>query len=194
MLDASGNVGRENFQSVIQFARRLVEKLDIGPDNVKLAIIYYGDKAQTLFDLNRFSNSAGVLEALPEIPYLGGVANVSGAIFRMRTESFTPASGDRRGVPNVGVLVSGGRSPNRQNTIDEATLARNSGTLMYYVGKLPEIDIEESLGIIGKENYGYLVSRWEYMTSEFAANSITRRLCSKCTITSSCWDIPPHLH
>jgi hypothetical protein len=66
--------------------------------------------------------------AIDAIPWKDQETNTSGAIRAMHEEIFIPLRGDRRGVPNIGIVLTDGESNRDQHlTIPEANKAKTKG-------------------------------------------------------------------
>lgn len=61
-------------------------------------------------------------------------SKTGGALEYMRTNMFTTANGDRSGVPNIGVILTDGRSNSYSYTASEAANARNAGITIFAIG------------------------------------------------------------
>ena len=60
--------------------------------------------------------------------WMSGMTNIADALRIMRTEMFTETNGDRRDVPDYGILLSDGEATvNMDRTLPEARQAREAG-------------------------------------------------------------------
>ena len=92
-------------------------------------------QVQIEFNLNEYSRKRAIFEAIDDIPYIYGSTNTADAIETMRSTMFTARNGDRRGVPNIGVIITDGISNiNAQRTIPEAEYARREDIHIYTIG------------------------------------------------------------
>merc|ERR1712121_503298 len=114
ILDSSGSIkraGPDNWKLVLQFVESVVDKLDVGRDDVRISICSYANNTKINFDLDDFSDKTAVKNAIRRIPYipdelgirgydelLKAWTNTAGAINTMRSEIFTPRRGDRANV------------------------------------------------------------------------------------------------
>ena len=60
---------------------------------------------------------------------------------------FTPAGGDRPNSVNIGIVITDGKSNNRDSTLAEAVATRKLGVHLVAVGVGPSIGIRELNGI-----------------------------------------------
>ena len=84
-----------------------------------------------------------------------GRTNTQEALRVMREQVFRASSGDRPGVPNVGVLLTDGMSNvDRQNTVLEAQRARDDDVAMYVIALGDDVDRSEVAGVAGFRQEG----------------------------------------
>jgi len=84
LLDASGSIGRRNFEKATRLVGELVEMLDVdGPPDSRLVsrvgLVTFGDNATVQFHLDRFSNRDDILHAT-NVRHKGGTTNTHLAI------------------------------------------------------------------------------------------------------------------
>ncbi|XP_064631744.1 uncharacterized protein LOC135490027 [Lineus longissimus] len=147
VLDSSGSIEAENFVKVKQFVKDVVSKFNIGTSTVNVGVVTYTYKAILQFNLNDHTNMADVMTAIDNIVYVSGSTNTAAGIAYMRDTMFTAAMGDRAGVPNIGIVVTDGRSINEAWTVGEAQTARDDGIIMLALGVTASVDIDEINGI-----------------------------------------------
>ena len=168
VLDSSGSIGIQNWYKITNFTANVINAFNIGRNNVRVGLIWYGNKADVAFYLDTYGNRREVLRKIEEIPWKDQETNTSGAIRLMRTELFTPARGDRPEVPNIGVVITDGES-NRDadRTIPEANLAKSDGIVMFSLGIGREISMDELVGIANspRDKYVFLVEDFESLTN-----------------------------
>jgi len=84
LLDASGSVGRKNFQRVTRFVAEVVEvlELDRSPGSSvvsRVGLVTFGDIVTINFYLDTFGSSDDVLQAV-NVRYMGGATCTQDAI------------------------------------------------------------------------------------------------------------------
>jgi collagen type VI alpha len=133
-LDASGSVGLDNFELQTEFARELVFGLNInGNSGSRVGLELFADNAQVRFNLNDYDSKMAMVNAMT-LYYTRGTTNTGAAISNMRSSMFTSGQGDRGNRPNVGVLVTDGRSNDFLETWTQAKSARNADISFVAVG------------------------------------------------------------
>jgi len=75
--------------------------------------------------LDNTSANANIPYALKQVPYNGGITNTDQALHLVRTDMLTALNGDRPNNKNVVVVISDGRSNNKQATLIEANKLHN---------------------------------------------------------------------
>ncbi len=85
ILDASGSIGRSNFNSVRNFVSRYVDGVDIGPDDTQVGVIRFSSSAQLLFDLDTYKDRNSLQWAIRSILYTTGGTNIPAALCQLVT-------------------------------------------------------------------------------------------------------------
>ena len=55
LLDESGSVGSSDFRKALKFVKNVVEKLEIGPNDVQIGVLTFETKVHSHFHFNTFS-------------------------------------------------------------------------------------------------------------------------------------------
>ncbi|XP_071148584.1 matrilin-3-like [Mytilus edulis] len=135
ILDSSTSVGIANFDKMKDFCKDLLRNADLDSGNVRVGMLSYSTAVRVEFYLNSFSTSQEILDAIDNIPYRYGSTNTADSLQRMREEMFSVANGDRRGVPDICLILTDGVSNiNSRRTIPEAGKSRDAGIHIYAIG------------------------------------------------------------
>ncbi|XP_061434680.1 collagen alpha-3(VI) chain-like [Lethenteron reissneri] len=130
LVDGSGSVGAGNFQLVLKFLAKLVDKLDIGKDKVRVGMVQYsGPMIKTEFDLGQYADKGKLKDAIQGTKYMQG-ATLTGAALRHTLQLFK-----RQGRPGVGkilVLVTDGEANDKVK--DPSDEVKSSGIVIFSVG------------------------------------------------------------
>ena len=81
-----------------------------------------------------------LVAAIRRLPYIAGETNTSGALTVMQTRVFNTSPGDRKDVPNVGLIITDGRATNATAVGPAVQYVHDSGTRTYVIGITKEID------------------------------------------------------
>lgn len=104
---------RSEFPAIQDMIRRVIEKLDVGLDNVRVAVVQYSDDPKTEFRLNDYSTKDEVLQAIAKLQSKGGSRlNTGRAIAFVSRNIYQRTAGSRieDDVPQFLILVTGGKS------------------------------------------------------------------------------------
>ncbi|NXX29716.1 CO6A3 protein, partial [Nicator chloris] len=113
LLDGSINLGRENFQEVLQFVYSVVDAIYRDGDSIQVGLAQYNSDVTDEFFLKDHSTKAQILDAINKVIYKGGrVANTGAAIKHIQERHFVKEAGSRidQRVPQIAFIVTGGRS------------------------------------------------------------------------------------
>uniref|UniRef100_A0A3P8XLR0 VWFA domain-containing protein n=1 Tax=Esox lucius TaxID=8010 RepID=A0A3P8XLR0_ESOLU len=109
VLDGSNSI--YPWPPVVDFLKKLLENLDIGPDNTQVTIIQYGVDPFIEFHLNAHKTKQSMITAAAKIPQRQGLeTNTFRAIEFARKQAFLPENGARPGASKVMVVVTDGES------------------------------------------------------------------------------------
>lgn len=145
MVDASAAVDYRDFRSVIEFIGDVCLLLSIDSGLVRVGLMTYADQPQPVFQLNTFRLTTDLRSAAANATYAAGSGanNASGALEYLRTTMFSPSNGDRSGVPNVAVMLTGSRSSSAVMTQRQADLTRRAGISVVVVVLSTWLDLDE---------------------------------------------------
>ena len=150
VLDSSGSIGRDNYQSVREFVKNFIKSgLTIGPDDDQVGVIIFGDNAQVVFNMNAYQKEAQLLGAIDSIPYLSERTNTAAALRKLIDEGFTEGGGarlDSKTVLRVAIVMTDGKSNvSPSDTPVAATRVHNfrPSILVYAVGITDSVNQEE---------------------------------------------------
>lgn len=130
-MDGSDNT-RNGFSAIQDFLYRVIERLNIGPNKDRVAVIQFSNVALANFFLNSFMRKEDVLTAVRRLSHKGGRPLKTGAALKYAKENvFTAASGSRytANVSQILVVLSGGPSSDSVD-LPVASLKENSVTIL----------------------------------------------------------------
>uniref|UniRef100_A0AAQ5ZLA8 Collagen, type XIV, alpha 1b n=1 Tax=Amphiprion ocellaris TaxID=80972 RepID=A0AAQ5ZLA8_AMPOC len=148
LVDGSWSIGDDNFLKIIRFLYSTTGALDqIGPDGTQVAIVQFSDDARTEFKLNSYSDKERLLDAINKITYKGGNTKTGRAIQHVKENIFTAEAGLRRGIPNVLVVLTDGRSQDDVNKVSKEM--QMAGYIVFAIG-FADADYGELVSIASK--------------------------------------------
>uniref|UniRef100_A0A674KHD4 VWFA domain-containing protein n=1 Tax=Terrapene triunguis TaxID=2587831 RepID=A0A674KHD4_9SAUR len=112
LVDESSRIGLRNFQLTRTFLLKIVNALDIGPNNIRVGLVLYSDEPRLEFTLDTFEDKSDILNYLKKLPYRGGRTYTGAAIDFLRKKVFTQEAGSRKnqGVQQLAVVITDGQS------------------------------------------------------------------------------------
>lgn len=172
-MDASGGVGRENFGALRDFVRSLTVQFDINRDVAQVALVTYGRRANTVFNLDAHETGSTVLEAVAAANYLGGVASTGAALLHIHSNVLTVAKGARPGVNKAVVVLTDGSSGD--DAVVPAQKIRNNGISLFVIG-IGDVQRERLLNIAGSEEH--MISVPSYEDLKYFEDVLVQMVCS----------------
>ncbi|XP_073668018.1 collagen alpha-3(VI) chain-like [Paramisgurnus dabryanus] len=157
LLDGSDGT-RSSFPAMRDFVQRVMEKLNIEENRDRVSVVQYSRDPEVHFHLNAYTTKEDVLETVRGLRHKGGrPLNTGAALQHVKDNVFTASSGSRRreGVPQILILLSGGRS--YDNVDAAASSLKEIGVLTFGIGSRGS-DSGELQRISNDPNYAISVS------------------------------------
>nr|XP_031540653.1 matrilin-3 isoform X1 [Vicugna pacos] len=150
IIDSSRSVRPLEFTKVKTFVSRIIDTLDIGAADTRVAVVNYASTVKIEFHLGTHSDKQSLKRAVARITPLS-TGTMSGlAIQTAMDEAFTVEAGARgptSNIPKVAIIVTDGRPQDQVNEV--AARARAMGIELYAVG-VDRADME-SLKLMASE-------------------------------------------
>ncbi|KAM3859799.1 von Willebrand factor A domain-containing protein 2 [Diretmus argenteus] len=173
-LDASGGVGRDNFATLCDFVRSISVQFDINRDVAQVALVAYGRRPATVFNLDAHESGSAVLKAVGDAGYMGGVASTGAALLHIHSSVLTVAKGARPGVNKAVVVVTDGSGGG--DAIVPAQKLRDNGVSLFVIG-IGDVQRERLLRISGTEEH--MISVPFYEDLKYFEDVLVQMLCSE---------------
>ncbi|XP_066542086.1 collagen alpha-3(VI) chain-like isoform X2 [Hoplias malabaricus] len=112
LIDGSDNVGPNGIAHIRDFIVKIVQQLNVQPDQVRVAIVQYAERPKTEFSLITHDNNLAVISAVKKLRQMGGRGgNLAEAIeYVVRNELKESAGARRTEASQHLVVLTGGRS------------------------------------------------------------------------------------
>nr|XP_019938484.1 PREDICTED: von Willebrand factor A domain-containing protein 2 [Paralichthys olivaceus]XP_019938485.1 PREDICTED: von Willebrand factor A domain-containing protein 2 [Paralichthys olivaceus] len=173
-LDASGGVGRDNFSTLRDFVRSLTVQFDINRDVAQVALVVYGRRATTVFNLDAHETGSAILKAVGGAEYVGGVASTGSALLHIHSDVLTVAKGARPGVNKAVVVLTDGSGGG--DAVVPAQKIRDNGVSLFVIG-IGDVQREKLLQIAGSEEHMISVPMYEDL--KYFEDVLVQMLCSE---------------
>ncbi|XP_074844398.1 collagen alpha-6(VI) chain [Carettochelys insculpta] len=131
LVDSSGSIGEENFLKMKKFMIEVVNKSDIGVDQVQVGVVQFSGKNKEEFQLNRYTSKSDIFSAIEKMPLLADIT-LTGSALKFVSDYFTPPKGARPGVRKFLILITDGEAMDEVK--DPAIDLRKQGVIIYSVG------------------------------------------------------------
>ena len=145
LLDSSGSIKLDDFNVMQEFIRDVIFGLNVDA-GTHVGVMAYSTNSTVIFHLNEHDTTRNVQNAL-NIRYTGGQTNTAEALRRTRTEMFVTSQGDRPDKSNVIILLTDGKSNDRDSTLLEALKCRKQGIHIVVLGVGSTVGRSELRGI-----------------------------------------------
>ncbi|KAG9339527.1 hypothetical protein JZ751_023669 [Albula glossodonta] len=145
LIDGSENVGAANFPRVRDLALSVVERLDVGRDAIRVAVIQYSADPEIQFYLNSYETKTAVLDAIKGLSFIGGgESNLGAALQEVADDLLGPDAGGRAddGVPQALVVISAGPSTDDVSAGDRAIKQASVFTFGVAAGSASTAELE----------------------------------------------------
>ncbi|XP_035532200.1 collagen alpha-3(VI) chain-like isoform X3 [Morone saxatilis] len=145
LIDGSQNVGAANFPYVRDLVLRIIERLDVGRDTVRVALALYNTNTEIKFYLNSYESKSSVLEAVKGLAFPGGDESNLGAALEEVAESLLSETAGGRAeedVPQTLVIISAGPSTDDTGAGDRAIKRAKVITFGVAIGDSATADLE----------------------------------------------------
>ncbi|KAI8484389.1 Signal peptide, CUB and EGF-like domain-containing protein 2, partial [Branchiostoma belcheri] len=110
VLDDSGSVGADNFNTLKEFVKRLTTQFDFGQGAIRLGILQYSTAVTTVFSLNSYYTLEDINTAVDDMIYNGGGTNTHLALYELVNNAFSVENGGRPTASKVAVVITDGMS------------------------------------------------------------------------------------
>ena len=144
-MDASGSIGRRNWDTFIEFIIDVIRGFDIGRNEVHIGVVKFDRIATIEINIDQFSDMNSLIRAVRQIEYTGRETNIADGLRKAR-EDFVQRG--RQNVPRVAVLFTDGEATEETDrTVPEANRLKAERVRLSTVGVTNNVDEEQLRGI-----------------------------------------------
>ncbi|XP_068678399.1 adhesion G protein-coupled receptor L4-like [Montipora foliosa] len=127
IVDSSGSIGRCNWQKMLEFLKRMVEALNVGPNKTHIAVIAFSSKAVLEFPFNKLKGSDVTAQEygklIDRIRFQRGLTFIDKALLLAESDVFTTAAGMRPELPQIAVVITDGQQTTDRSSFTELSEA-----------------------------------------------------------------------
>jgi hypothetical protein len=165
ILDGSRGVTEENFKRQLELVKLIIQSFRISRQEVHIGIAVTTLKPEVVIQLDQYTDSATLQEAVDKLSYPAGKRNTGAAIKLAQDELFAKA---REGVPRVLIVFVGGKL--NDNTIEPAETIKKAGTKLIVIGIRKKVNpvVKELKSIASKPDFVIIQQYVIYITAIIA--------------------------
>ena len=190
LLDGSGSISKDNFQSMRLFVKKFVDTLNIGPENNQVGMIVFGNEADVAFHLATYNNTNDVVDAIMKYPYPNDAfTNTADALCKL-INGFSDENGARASSASVfrfAIVLTDGKSNqksadcNNWNTTQAADAVHrlDPPVLVYVIGVTDSHNLEELETIASPPNPVSKLDSFSYWNLQVVGEEYVEELCMR---------------
>ncbi|XP_078573554.1 uncharacterized protein LOC144860264 [Branchiostoma floridae x Branchiostoma japonicum] len=179
VLDGSGSVGADNFETVKDFVVSVVDGFEIGQSRTRIGVVQYSDEVRNEFNLTEYGNKADVQSAISNITYLQGRTYTGAALRYMTDVSFSEEAGARppyQAIPKVGIVVTDGEATD--NVQGPASSAHEAGINVFAIG-IGGYDVRELRQIATDPDATHVFAVDNFAATDYIKDALEGRTCKE---------------
>jgi len=168
--------------AILDFCKNIVNSLNIGPDETRVAFVTYSDTTNVEWGLRQYTNKTSLLAAIDNVKYPGGEFTDLLSVFKIISNIFLPVVGeDRLGVQNIGILISDGAPENPdQAYAAESTVIQGDGVGVFVVCLMDGCTVPFSWGIASppkKVNETFFLVK-DHLLIDQVRDNLVKKFCT----------------
>lgn len=151
LLDSSNSIWGPNFQTQINFVKKVTSMFDIGANRTRVGVLTYNTDVKQEIGLGDYDDKLDLTTAIGDIKQREGYnTNTFQAIRHMRQNMFKKTFRERQNAAKIGIIVTDGQSSNVLLTIWEAAKTKQQGIRLFAIGIGVNTNERELQGIASK--------------------------------------------
>ncbi|XP_072412744.1 collagen alpha-1(XIV) chain-like [Chiloscyllium punctatum] len=176
LIDGSWSIGRVNFRLVRQFLINLITPFHVDMNGIRIGLTQYSGEPRTEWDLNTYSSTNEVLEAVQKIRYKGGNTYTALALNHIFKNTLKPSAGARPKTAKYLILLTDGKSQDDVNS--SAQSLKNAGVEIFAIG-VKNADVAELKQIASDPLELHVHNVLEFSLLDSLSNRLTKILCGQ---------------
>ncbi|XP_063309185.1 collagen alpha-6(VI) chain [Pelobates fuscus] len=177
VIDSSGSINNDQYQLMKDFVISMVNKSEVGPQNVQFGALKYSDNPSKLFYLNDFGSKTNIMNAIKSDESMGGNTYTAKALDYSQT-FFTEGKGSRRssGVPQYLIIITDGESHDHDKLNETSKHLQDQGINVFAIG-IDKAKTDELKTMAGTKGKWFLVDSFSGLNEIFG--NVSDAMCNK---------------
>ena len=138
LIDGSRSIRPSNFEVIKQYVKETIPGLaPFSSKDTQIGVIQFGSIVRSEFKLNATYSLPSMHRKIDAIKQMKAGTMIGAAIRRMMRKTLTDRYGGResnKNVKRVGIIITDGRSQDRMNVLDWASIAKTNNVTLYTIG------------------------------------------------------------
>jgi hypothetical protein len=178
VIDASGSIGKDNYNHNFDFLLKLLAGFTIGPADVNVAAFIFSSTYRTLFTFKDNLNLAGIKKKFDNADYLDDKTYTWKVLDYINDSGvFDQKNGGRSDALKFALVVTDGKSQDTFATTTAAAVLRNKyKATMLVVPVGSDVDLDEVKGIASTEDD--IIRATSYANLATIAGKVALRFCN----------------
>ena len=178
LLDESSSIGAKNFIKVKNFVKNIVSSFHIANDSVRVGVVTYSHYVNEAFNMKKYNNLEALRRGIEHITYHKGLTYTSDGLNYLRKDSFKKQNGDRKGVPNIAIVITDGKSNDANETKREAAALKKSGVVVFSIGIGSGVNKREITNIASRPKKQFRFTVHNFEAFPLIKKTVVSRTCT----------------
>ncbi|XP_018422611.1 PREDICTED: collagen alpha-6(VI) chain [Nanorana parkeri] len=177
VMDSSGSISDDQFKTMKNFIIAIINKSEVGPNNVQFGALKYSDDSHTIFYLNEHSSKQKILKAIEDTPRVGLDTYTAEALGYAKS-FFTEKHGSRKhlGVDQILIIITDGESHDRTELNKTSKALQDAGIIIYAIG-VDKAKTDELVTMAGTNGKWFFVENFDGLNH--LLTNISGDVCNK---------------
>ena len=175
VIDSSGSISPDDFETVKEFVLKFTNEFQIGPNRARFGVITFSNDARVNINLGEINAAFEFRKAVNQIQFQPGLTNTATAIELARQQFRQNGQQD---TPHVLLVVTDGRSNDRDATLQAAANTRAHDIEVFTIGVGSNVDTDELNAVASDPD-----SKHVFLLADFSFDSLlqplAKRVCGK---------------
>ncbi|XP_071351013.1 uncharacterized protein [Trachinotus anak] len=182
LVDHSGNIRPQDFETIRSFVADVVRVFDIGPDRFQFGLTRYSIAPETMWHLNTHQTKQSLLSAIANLRQGEGDTRTGRALYFINHENFKPSVGMRADSRKIAVLITDRKSHSKVNIASQKL--KDNGIEIYTIG-VKDADKAALWSIASHPKESHMYHIQEFLSLPDIFNKLTINLCYSTDISDS---------